>query len=97
MNAKNTTKSPIHENADANITCDFGDGDINRFRNRLHGQTTTYTLTSYAGLMSCVRVRSLAVGVGVSLRARRHTTQVMLGLSLRVRWNTTLAYIIAYA
>ena len=21
-------KSPIHENADANITCDFGDGDI---------------------------------------------------------------------
>ena len=28
MNAKNTKKSPIHENADANITCDFGDGDI---------------------------------------------------------------------
>ena len=23
-------KSPIHENADANITCDFGDGDISR-------------------------------------------------------------------
>ena len=26
MNAKNTKKSPIHDNADANITCDFGDG-----------------------------------------------------------------------
>ena len=25
MNPKNTKKSPIHENADANITCDFGD------------------------------------------------------------------------
>ena len=35
MNAKNTKKSPIHENADANITCDFGDGDISRFRSRL--------------------------------------------------------------
>ena len=30
MNAKNMNKSPIHENADANITCDFGDGDIIR-------------------------------------------------------------------
>ena len=25
MNPKNTKKSPIHENMDANITCDFGD------------------------------------------------------------------------
>ena len=40
MNAKNTgKKSPIHENANANITCDFGDGDISRCRSRLpHGQ-----------------------------------------------------------
>ena len=30
MNPKNTKKSPIHENADANTTCDFGDGDISR-------------------------------------------------------------------
>ena len=30
MNPKNAKKSPIHENADANITCDFGDGDISR-------------------------------------------------------------------
>ena len=30
MNGKNTKKSPIHENADANITCNFGDGDISR-------------------------------------------------------------------
>ena len=28
VNAKTTKKSPIHENADANITCDFGDSDI---------------------------------------------------------------------
>ena len=27
-------KSPIHENADANITCDFGDGDTSRYRSR---------------------------------------------------------------
>ena len=27
-------KSPIHENADANITCDFGDGDISRSKSR---------------------------------------------------------------
>ena len=33
MNAKNTKKSPIHENA--NITCDFGDGDINSSRSQL--------------------------------------------------------------
>ena len=25
MNAKNTKKSPIHDNADTNINCDFGD------------------------------------------------------------------------
>ena len=30
MNPKNTKKSPIHENADANTTCNFGDGDISR-------------------------------------------------------------------
>ena len=35
MPAKNTKKSPIHENVDANITCDFGDGDISRFRSWL--------------------------------------------------------------
>ena len=34
MNAKNTKKSPIHENADASITCHFGDGDISRYRSR---------------------------------------------------------------
>ena len=33
--------------------------------------------------------------LGVSLRARRHTTQVMLGLSLRARWDTTLVMWIA--
>ena len=28
-------KSLIHENADANISCDFGDGEISRSRSRL--------------------------------------------------------------
>ena len=36
MNAKNTKKSLIHENAAANITCDFGDGDISGFRLGCH-------------------------------------------------------------
>ena len=26
INPKNTKKSPIHENTNAKITCDFGDG-----------------------------------------------------------------------
>ena len=30
MNPKNTKKSPNHENADANITCNFRDDDISR-------------------------------------------------------------------
>ena len=30
MNHKDTKKSAIHENADASITCNFGDGDISR-------------------------------------------------------------------
>ena len=43
-------KSPIHENADANITCDFGDGDISRSWSRLshthtHPHTRTHTHT----------------------------------------------------
>ena len=43
MNAKNTKKSQIHENADSNITCDFGDGDISRSRSRL---PHTHTVSS---------------------------------------------------
>ena len=34
MNAKHTKKSLIHENAEANITSDFGDGDISPYRSR---------------------------------------------------------------
>ena len=30
MNPKNTKKAANHENADANITCHFGDSDISR-------------------------------------------------------------------
>ena len=35
MNAKNTKKITDSENADANIACDFGDGDVSRSRSRL--------------------------------------------------------------
>ena len=48
MNAKNMKKTPIHENAaDAEITCDFGDGDISRSRSRLpQTHTATHTASS---------------------------------------------------
>ena len=48
MNAKNTRKkSPIHENADAYITCGFGDGDISRSRSRFpHTQTASHIVSS---------------------------------------------------
>ena len=51
-NAKNTReKSAIHENADANITCDFGDGNISCFLSRLphtrsHGHTHGHVVSS---------------------------------------------------
>ena len=41
MNPKSSKKLPIHENADANITCDFGDGDISRSRSFLSNTCTT--------------------------------------------------------
>ena len=42
MNPKNSRKkSPIHENADANITCDFGEGDISRSRSVLSNTCDT--------------------------------------------------------
>ena len=47
VNAKNTKNSLIHENADANITCDFGDGDISRFRSRLpHTRPASHIVSS---------------------------------------------------
>ena len=39
-------KSPIHENADANITCDFGDGDISRSRSRFTHTRTDRRIAS---------------------------------------------------
>ena len=52
MNAKNTKKLPIHENADANITCDFGDGDISRYRSRFpHTHTASPLARLYLDLI----------------------------------------------
>ena len=45
MNAKNMKKSLNHEKVDANITCDFGDSDISRFRIRLP-QSHTHIVSS---------------------------------------------------
>ena len=45
MNVKNTKTSPIHENADVNITCDFGDGDITHL-----GVANRLVVHSLAGL-----------------------------------------------
>ena len=36
-------KSPIHENTDANITCDFGDGDIRHLGVGFHTHTASHT------------------------------------------------------
>ena len=62
MNAKNTKKSPIQENADTNITCDFGDGDISRYRSRLlHTHTATHT---HGQAVSSIIVRLMGLGLG---------------------------------
>ena len=47
MNAKNMIKSPIHDNVDAKITCNFGEGDISRSRSWL---PYTHTATPLARL-----------------------------------------------
>ena len=52
MNPKNTKKSPIDENADANITNDLADGDISRSRScqsntRLHVTFVSWILLRF--------------------------------------------------
>ena len=59
MNPKNSKKSPIHENADANITCDFGDGDISRSRSFLSNtyrreRTTTQKTDSHVDFLNLI-------------------------------------------
>ena len=52
--------SQIHDNADANITCDFGDGDISRSRSRLphtRGQTDNHIVSSITVRLQCQRCR----------------------------------------
>ena len=59
-------KSPIHENADENITCDFGDGDISRLG--VANQTHVYKHTNIVGRsVSWIIVR------------RHHTSKVLIG------------------
>ena len=63
MNAKNTKKSQIHENADANITCDFGDGDISRSRSRLtHTRTASSIIVRFPMLLNINFSISLSLG-----------------------------------
>ena len=62
MNPKNSKNSPIHENADANITCDFGDGDISRSRSFLSNTCDTYIHTYiYTYIASSIIGRLLAI------------------------------------
>ena len=68
MNAKNTRKkSPIHENADANITCDFGDGDISRCRSLLPAShivsSIIVRLHTYVATLLRLRNRALVVHI----------------------------------
>ena len=51
MNAKNTKKSRIHENADANITCDFGDGDISRIGVGCHTHMASHTHSDISSII----------------------------------------------
>ena len=75
MNAKNTKKSPIHENADANITCDFGDGDISHSRSRLlHAHTVTHTVSSIIVRLSVNLFVNYQFGMIVVDTPRPYTT-----------------------
>ena len=69
MNPKNSKESPIHENADANITCDFGDGDISRSRsflsNTYRRERTTTQKTPTQKTDSHVDFLNLIVDVAV--------------------------------
>ena len=80
MNAKNTKKSPIHENSDAKITCDFGDSDISRSRSRLpHTHTHTHTHTDSHTVSSIIVRLDVACGnpregaTACSMRETRET------------------------
>ena len=72
---------------------------LSTFTRRVHIHLHAYKLCSAHDLCTCAEPCDWSVGahgvttmLGVSLRARRHTTQVMLGLSLRAaRWDTILA------
>ena len=66
MNAKNTKKPPIHEDADASITCDFGDGDISRSRSRFthtHGQAVRRIASSI--IVRCPCLSSCVISVTI--------------------------------
>ena len=58
MNAKNTKKSLNHENAEANITCNFCDGDISRLgvAYLTHAIHTRYIATSIIVILSSGRL-----------------------------------------
>ena len=66
MIPKNTNKSQIHENADANITCDFGDGDISRLG-------VAYLIHMiHTDIASSIILRLLIVGKGMESFAKQY-------------------------
>ena len=79
MNPKNTNKSPIHENADANITCDFGDGNISR----LGGAYLTHVI--HRSLVPRLLIEPLILFVCLAIRYIQWIASHLDHGSLRVR------------
>ena len=52
-------KSPIQENADVHITCDFGDGDISRSRSRFNNNNNNKLGISIAPYTNVVALSAL--------------------------------------
>ena len=74
-------------------------------RNLIYAKAThtpgTHALNCFGSHVRCCGALRLVGGrhnnVGVSLRERRDTSQVMLGASLRARWGTTLVHMLNIA
>ena len=87
MNPKNSKKWPIHENADANITCDFGDGDISRSRSFLSNTCDTCIHTY---IVSSIIVRWLPL-ILHHLNVQNNAARLILGVSKREHISPRLA------
>ena len=89
MSAKNTKKSPILENADANITCHFGDGDISSFGSRLtHRSTHGHIVSSITVRCTLYSINLVTNAAQVSLQLRPYVTSAVLGVDCHTHGQT---------